>query len=154
MRQQLTAALIPLLAGLTITVTACSSAAPLSGAGTAGGSAAASGGTAAATFDGSASGMSAACTGAVDDQAAIAGLFARPVDGHRLTKAEVATVFGRVGKHLPSSLDGSIATLHDAAERAVARSAVVVASILAEQKVSDAMGELSAFVNSCDPGTG
>src|SRR5690606_37366592 len=142
--------LAPVLAGLTIALVGCSSPAPglASGSASAGTSA-----EAADLFDASASGLSAACSAVIDGQAAIAALFAEPVDGQRLSKAEVGNVFGAIGPDIPSSLGDDVEALRDAADRAVGKSDVAVASILAERKVSGAMAALSAYVKDCTPET-
>jgi hypothetical protein len=149
--------LAALLAALAIVVTGCSGATPLSNPSPDHDAAASaeSGGASSADPSGPApSGLSAGCSAAIEGQAAVAGLFAQPVDGRRLSEAEVATVFDGIGTNLPAELQDAVGTLHDAAERAVGKSDVDVASILAEQPVADAMTALSAFVKGCSPPAG
>jgi hypothetical protein len=104
--------------------------------------------------DESLSGLSAPCTAVIDAQVAINEMFGKPVGGGRpLTAAEVATVFDAVGPDIPSPLTDDLDTLHDAATRAVGKSDVVVASILAEGRVADAMAALSDYIKGCSPPT-
>lgn len=104
--------------------------------------------------DGSLSGLTAECTAVIDAQVAINQLFGRPVGGGRpLTAAQVATVFDPIGPDIPSSLSDDIRTLHQAASRAVGKSDVAVATILAEQPVVDAMAKLSGYIKGCSPAT-
>jgi hypothetical protein len=90
----------------------------------------------------------------IDAQVAINEMFGKPVSGGRpLTAAEVAKVFDAVGPDIPSPLADDIRTLHEAARRAVGKNDVVVASILAQGQVADAMAALSDYIKGCGPAT-
>lgn len=115
-------------------------------------------------------GLSAACSAVIQEQVAINELFGKsigvgpsaaptatgssPVTSARpLTAADVSAVFGNISAEMPAEVKPALQTLHDAATRAIGKSDVDVAAILAETKVADAMAALSNYIKRCSPAT-
>ena len=91
-------------------------------------------------------GLAGPCLAAAGAVVAIGSLILAPTLGGSLTQAQVDQAFSGLDQ-LPANLQPAVQTLHTAANAAVGKSGAEALSILSDSKVSDALNQLSDYVD-------